>query len=543
MRFRITITNLLITLIAAAGSINVVLADTKNLFLPTPPMGFNNWARFECNLNQTLFTTTAEAMIKTNLLNVGYNRINIDDCWMTNERSSENNSLQWNTTIFPDGLIWLGDYLHQRGFHFGIYEDAGTETCSGLPGSLGFEEIDAYTFQNWGIDYLKLDGCNLPDFDGLNDEATYQSVYGKWHEVLSNMSNPLIFSESAPAYFSDMSNLTDWYTVMGWCPVYGQLARHSADIATYGSGDYWESILFNYGQEVLVARYQKPGYFNDPDFLIPDYPDLTIHEKKSQFALWASFSAPLIISAYIPNLTSEELDYLTNTDLIAVDQDPLGLQATLVSQDGTWDVLTKNLENGDRLLTVLNRGNSSANYSVSLSRLGFSSPCTVQVKDLWSGEMTTTTLSVDMSIPPHGTAAFRISSKSQTCGDIIPTGMIFNTKSLNCLKGTTNSSVSTEPCDATDKQVWQVKPDGSIRNLANPSHCLKEGAKGRVSLTSCGTVSPSQKWKYYQSGNVVNVLSGNCLTEKNTSVPLTATSCLYEANSQVFGMPSGVEVL
>jgi alpha-galactosidase len=185
------------------------------------------------------------------------------------------------------------------------------------------------------------------------------------------MPEPLIFSESAPAYFCGESDLTEWYTVMDWVPKYGELARHSDDIAVFSQSDPWDSILTNYGFEILLARVQSPGYFNDPDFLIVDPPGLTLDEKKSHFALWCSFSAPLIISAWIPELTDDEIAYLTNANLLAIDQDALGLQATLVSQDGTWDVLTKTLSNGDRLLTVLNRGATTGNISVPVVRLGY----------------------------------------------------------------------------------------------------------------------------------------------------------------------------
>ncbi|KAH8691661.1 hypothetical protein BGW36DRAFT_400887 [Talaromyces proteolyticus] len=512
--------------------------------MPTPPMGFNNWARFECELNQTLFTTTADAMVKNGLLAAGYNRINLDDCWMASQRAS-NGTLQWNTTKFPDGLPWLGNFLHTKGFNFGIYEDAGTLTCGGFPGSLGYEDIDAKTFASWGIDYLKLDGCNVPTQSGLTSEETYKYIYGTWHTIFSNMTEPLIFSESAPAYFCGEQNLTDWYSVMDWVPSYGQLARHSYDIATYGSGNTWESILTNYGQEVLLARYQKPGYFNDPDFIIPDWPDLTIDEKKSHFALWASFSAPLIISADVPSLTSEELKYLTNADLIAVDQDELGLQATLVSQDGTWDILTKSLSNGDRLLTVLNRGNSSSDYHISLSRLGIETNqfCAFKIKDLWTGDITqshSAYISVP-NIPAHGTAVLRI-NLSSTCGGIVPTGMIFNTASLKCVDGDTNGSTLSASCDGSNGQVWHVETGGKIRNLAKYSQCLAERSNGETFVTTCDGKDKYQQWKYYLSGNIVNFASGHCLTELENGTLGTA-ACQQEANSQVFGLPSGVEVL
>ena len=141
--------------------------------ITTPPMGFNNWARFECDLNQTLFTETADAMVAKGLRKAGFDRLNLDDCWLLHKRAA-NGSLQWDPTKFPKGLPWLADYLHEREFHFGIYEDAGTETCGGYPGTLGHEKQDADTFASWGIDYLKLDGCNVPTGKGLTEEGDLQ---------------------------------------------------------------------------------------------------------------------------------------------------------------------------------------------------------------------------------------------------------------------------------------------------------------------------------------------------------------------------------
>jgi alpha-galactosidase len=133
--------------LAAAAAV-----DASKALMPTPPMGFNNWARFECALNQTVFTATADAMVSNGLLAAGYDRVNIDDCWPLHERAA-NGSLQWNPVLFPDGLIWLGEYLKERNLKFGIYSDAGNATCGGYPGSLNYEEQDAATFASWGIDY------------------------------------------------------------------------------------------------------------------------------------------------------------------------------------------------------------------------------------------------------------------------------------------------------------------------------------------------------------------------------------------------------
>ena len=241
---------------------------------------------------------------------------------------------------------------------------------------------------------------------------------------------------------------------MEWAPQYGELARHSNDIAVYGQYNtsfYWNSIMTNYGFEVLLARYQQPGFYNDPDFLIVDWPWLTPDEKRSHFALWASFSAPLIISAYVPDLSESEVAYLINRDIIAVDQDPLGLQATLVSQDGRWDVLTKSLANGDRLLTVLNRGNSTAMTTVSAERIGLIGGYSYMAKDLWTGANTTFTEEIEITLASHATGIYRILDVIEE----VPTGMIFNTASLNCLTAS-DDVVTLANCTAADEQVWRV---------------------------------------------------------------------------------------
>jgi len=500
---------------------------------PTPPMGFNDWARFMCNINESLFVETADAMVEKGLLAAGYNRVNMDDCWPSHERAP-NGSLQWNETLFPNGLIWLGQYLHSKGFHFGIYEDAGNETCGGYPGTRGHEAQDARTFESWGVDYLKLDGCNVfPD-----TEPTYQEVYHKWHTILPNLKVPIVFSESAPAYFAGTDNNTDWYTVMDWVPLYGELARHSTDIAVYGlypAEHYWQSVLTNYGFEVLLARYQQPGYYNDPDFIIPDWPWLTLDEKKSQFALWSSFSAPLIISAYVPTLTDDEVEFLTNKDIIAIDQDPLTLQATLVSQDGYFDVLTKNLANGDRLLTVLNRGNDTNSTTVSVERMGLEGGCDYQVKDLWTGQTQDVSGSMKVTLNQHATGIYRISGIS---GKVTPTGMIFNTASLHCMTAD-SSAVSFVNCTGAEEQVWQVSTQGHVSPLSDWKACLTQASDGGLALQNCQWRGKTQNWAYHVSGNLINAASGECLQEGGESMG----RCGWERDSQVFGMPSGVHVI
>lgn len=505
--------------------------------LPSPPMGFNNWARFECNLNETLFTETADSMVKRGLLDAGYNRLNLDDCWMTHHRSA-NGSLQWDTTKFPHGIPWLAQYAKARGFHLGIYEDAGNATCGGYPGSYGHEAQDAQTFASWGIDYLKLDGCNVYAEDGRPLRDEYRRLYGQWHKILSGMQNPLIFSESAPAYFC--TNATDWARVMDWIPFYGELARHSDDILVYsGAGSAWESIMTNYHFHTRVVRYQMPGYYNDPDFLIPDHPGLTMDEKKSHFAIWAASGAPLIISAYIPALSDEEIQFLSNKDLIAVDQDQLAQQAALVSRDNNFDVLSRSLANGDRLVAVLNTGSGTAKTSVSLDRLGLDSSCQYQARDLWTGSVSTLKQSLDVTLNSHATSVYRI-TPPQGCTSITPTGMIFNTATGHCLTG--DGTVRFQSCHGADSQTWRVTGDGSklmLSPLSDSSKCLSASGNGtEISLGDCGSGSGTT-WEHFITGHVQNE-NGGCLTESVGAARLG--TCDLGNAGQILGLPSGVQL-
>ncbi|KAM3506164.1 hypothetical protein MY11210_007658 [Beauveria gryllotalpidicola] len=527
-------------LIAATGLIGTAAAGKPDPeTLPLPPMGFNNWARFMTAINESIFVDAAAAMAANGLLSAGYNRINLDDAWSTTQRNSTG-SMVWDTTKFPRGLPWLAEHLASAGFVPGIYSDAGTLSCAAnYPGTLGHESQDLNDFYGWGFRYLKLDGCYVSD---------YSSVYALWLDLLAEFnkdkaaSSRVVFSDSAPAYFANPQDLQGWYGIMMQAAAGGQLARHSYDVATYSSNPVWSSVMSNYGFQVRTTRFQQPGFFNDPDFLIADHPGLTLDEKKSHFALWSSFSAPLIISADIPHLTTDELGFLTNKDLIAVNQDRLVQQASLASQDATWDVLTKSLSNGDRLVTVLNKGNAAADLAVSWARIGVrpDSAATLAVRDLWTGQTSTVTASsggvTARAVPKHGTAVLRISGNAL---NTVPTGIIFNTWSLHCLTDSASGAATWSTCNASDSQSWTVDQSGSVSSLLNPGSCLVSNSNGTVSTSKDGCASNA--WNFPVSGNIIHKTSGKCVNE-NEDASTSAVDCGNVENRQVFGVPVGVEI-
>ncbi|HEY4457497.1 MAG TPA: ricin-type beta-trefoil lectin domain protein [Pseudonocardiaceae bacterium] len=538
------IRTLLLAAALAAPAALATIPATATPLAPTPPMGWNDWAHYQCNYTEQTILDNANALVSTGLAAKGYNTVTIDDCWIAGARDA-NGNLVADKTRFPDGMAYVGNYLHSKGLKFGIYEDAGTTTCGGYPGSWGHFQQDAQTFASWGVDYLKLDGCNLPSVSGETTEQVYQSAYSQEAAALAKVNRPIVFSESAPAYFEGQP---DWYSVLSWVKGYGQLWREGYDIATYDSSNpnanRWSSVLTNYGYNNPIGRYSGPGNWNDPDFLIAGDSGLTADESKSQVALWAMMAAPMIMSSNVSQLSAASIAALGNSDVITVDQDSLGKQGTVAAQNGTTDVLYRPLANGDRAVAILNRGGSSITTSTTMSAVGFTgTSCTYSVKDLWSGSTSSSTGTISATIPAHGTAIYRVTPGSG-CGATVPTGQIAGTTG-KCVddsgSGTADGNpIILYPCSGNANQRWQVPGDGTVRTLGK---CLAvNGESGTpAELATCNN-GADQQWTYQLNGNLVNKQTGLCLDVTGggdaNGTALEAWSCGTNQLNQIWSLPA-----
>lgn len=377
-----------------------------------------------------LILDQAQALVDTGLAAKGYDTVTVDDCWSTMARDADG-GLTADTSKFPGGMADLGTQLHSMGLKFGIYGDIGTTTCGGFPGSWGHFQQDADLFASWGVDFIKLDGCNMPS--SASSAAGYISAYDDFAAAMkANASGrDMVFSESSPAYFYiGASDLSDWYDVIDGASKSGQLWRGGYDVKMHNmGGSAWDKdtngagVMAQYAYNSPLSRYAAPGSWNDPDFLIPGEA-LTDEESRSQFALWSMMASPLILSTDVTSLSPESLATVGNADIIAIDQDPLGRQAGIVSRDGTVDVLARPLANGDRAVSLLNRGSTAVRASTTPADIGFlgGDGCSVSVKDLWTGA-TSTTSAIGATVPPHGTAVFRVTPGAGCTGQQ-PTGQI-----------------------------------------------------------------------------------------------------------------------
>ena len=268
----------------------------------TPQMGWNTWNKFACNINETLIMNTIDTLNQSGLIELGYNYINLDDCWQ--KKRDENGNILPDSKAFPNGIKKLADYAHEKGLKFGLYSDAGNLTCGLRPGGYGYEEQDAKTYSDWGVDYLKYDNC-------FNLGISSKERYPRMRDALLKQPRKIFYSicqwgeEEIPTWGKDVGN--------SW--------RTTTDIT-----DHWTSMLNIIDKNDKWYKYGGPGGWNDPDMLEVGNGGMSFVEYRSHFSLWAISKAPLLIGCDINNMSDETKEILMNAEVIAINQDPLGEQ-------------------------------------------------------------------------------------------------------------------------------------------------------------------------------------------------------------------------
>jgi alpha-galactosidase len=367
-------------------------AALENGLARTPPMGFNNWNATGCTsaFNEAFVLGVADTFVSTGLKDAGYQYVNIDDCWALPSRDSDGNLVP-DPVRFPHGIKYVADYVHTKGLKFGIYSSAGTKTCNvnGFPGGLGHEQQDANLWASWGVDYLKYDNCN-------NQNVDAQTRYKAMRDALANTGRPIVYS------------ICEWGRtgppkVWEWGADVGNLWRTTGDIS-----DNWSSMISRVHSDDDLAAFAGPGHWNDPDMLEVGNGGMTATEYRTHFSLWAVLAAPLLIGSDIRSASGTTLSILKNTDVIAVDQDVLGRQGTVVSSSGGLAVYSKVLANGDRAVVLLNENTATATVSTTASAIGIGGSSTYRLKDLWSKATSTTTGTISASVPAHGAVMYRV---------------------------------------------------------------------------------------------------------------------------------------
>ncbi len=397
----------------------VSLTVSSDLQQPVPFMGWLSWNVYKGDINESKIKATADAMVRHNLNDLGYRYLCIDDNWHASARETGTNKPQYSTTKFPSGLKSLTDYAHDLGLKIGIYSDAAEQTCNQEFGSFGYEEIDAKQYAEWGFDLLKYDYCYAP-----SDMETARNRYKIMGEALKNSGRNILF------YMCEWGVRDPWK----WASETGATCWR----ATYDSRDTWDAGGYDGSKcgaiQAIDIMKHIPAYagvnrFNDADMMcvglygkggpsseFGSYLGMSLTEYKSQFAMWCMFASPLTISFDITGeIPQQDLDIITNEELIAINQDRMGQQADLIVSNSNYEIYSKDLENGDIAVAVLNRSASTRDVTIDFSLLPLESGKKYKLRDLWAhedvgehqDEYTVTAAS-------HETRVFRVSPSETT---------------------------------------------------------------------------------------------------------------------------------
>jgi alpha-galactosidase len=365
----------------------------------TPPMGWNSWNFFFGKVTEQDIKNAADQMVATGMKDAGYVYVNIDDTW---EGERDANGVLHTNAKFPD-MKGLADYVHSKGLKLGIYSGPGSKTCAGYAASLDHEQQDADLYAQWGIDYLKYDLCSFRkdtmQAKAPNDEAEQMrlmvAAYGKMGKALKSTGHPIVYSLCQYG----------WDSVWEWGPSVGaNLWRTTGDVQAN-----WLSIVSIINQQAGLAKYAGPGHWNDPDMLEVGNGKLSLAENRSHFSMWAMLAAPLLAGNDLPNMKPEIKAILTNKDVIAIDQDKLGKQATRAYVDGEVEVWTRPLAGGAMAVAVLNVGDdhvATHPFHLNLAKLGLHGA--QKGRNLWTGKDVTFTENQAIELKSHDTLLVRI---------------------------------------------------------------------------------------------------------------------------------------
>ena len=369
----------------------------------TPPMGWNSWNKFGCNVSEKLIMDMADKIVETGMKDAGYEYVVIDDCWQVDRDSL--GFIQADPDRFPHGMKYLADYVHSKGLKFGLYSCAGSYTCQGRPGSRGHQFQDALMYAKWGVDYLKYDWCSD---EGQNAQAAYATM----SDAIKESGRPMILS------------ICEWgeHEPWKWGKGIGHMWRVTADIR-----DCYQCLFDWGGVGVLnvidkmadLYPYAGPGHWNDAELLEVGNGGMTKDEYITHFSMWCMLAAPLMAGNDLTKMDKDTHEILTNKEVIAVDQDPMGEQGRRFMDMGEKEIWAKPLKNGELAVCFLNRTETpwKLDYNWRAQTIYFANEVNIYqneytIRDLWKHkDIGTTAQHTKATIPGHGVLMVRLSKK------------------------------------------------------------------------------------------------------------------------------------
>ncbi|WP_327311998.1 RICIN domain-containing protein [Streptomyces sp. NBC_01235] len=412
-----------------------VAVTSNQIAVPPAPMGWASWNSFAAKIDASVIKAQTDAFVAGGLPAAGYQYVNIDEGWWQGTRDSAGN-ITVDETEWPGGMSAIADYIHSKGLKAGIYTDAGKDGCgyyfpTGRPaaagtGSEGHYDQDMLQFSKWGFDYVKVDWCG-GDKEGLDAKTTFQTISDSVAKASATTGRPLILS------VCNWGRQNPW----NWGAGMASLWRTNDDIIIYGNTPSWTNLLTNFDRNVHPSG-QHTGYYNDPDMLMVGMSGFTAAQNRSHMNLWAISGAPLLAGNNLATMTTETRDILTNPEVVAVDQDPRGLQGVKVAEDTTGlQVYSKVLSgSGKRAVLLLNRNSSAANMTVRWSDLGLTD-ASATVRNLWTrSNVGSFTGSYTVSVPAKDTVLLTVTGGTEAASSTYEAEATANTKTGSAANAT-----------------------------------------------------------------------------------------------------------
>ncbi len=394
-----TTANVRMVLLLLLGLMPLAALGGETQLARTPPMGWNSWNRYHLDITDPLIRAQANAMVASGMKAAGYEYIVIDGGWEGHHDAE--GVFHSDPQRFPD-MKGLCDYIHSLGLKVGIHTSPGPTTCAGHEASYGHEVQDAQTFARWGMDFVKYDWCSG---DQVYKPSEMQAAYKKMHDALVATGRPILYSLCQYG----LQDVWKWGASVG-----GQMWRTTGDI----SDNYFSMLVIGFGQNGL-EQYAGPGHWNDPDCLEVGNGRMKPEESRTQMTLWCILAAPLFAGNDLTKMNRATLEILTNPEVIAVDQDPLGKQGYRVRQEGPLEAWVKPLSDGSKAVALFSRHGRTMEITLNFKDVGITGPALV--RDLWlRRDLGTFEHSYTAILPRHGAAMLKVRAQPSAAGARIP---------------------------------------------------------------------------------------------------------------------------
>jgi hypothetical protein len=501
--------------------------------IPAPPLGWDSWNTFAARINASVIRQQTDAMVASGMRDAGYQYVNIDEGWWQGTRDGAGN-ITVDTNEWPGGMSAIADYIHSKGLKAGIYTDAGRDGCgfyfpTGRPaaprsGSEGHYDQDFLQFSRWGFDYVKVDWCG-GDAEGLNPRTTFQSISAAVDRATAQTGRPMVLS------------VTEWgiQSPWDWAPAISSLWRTSGDIIFFGESPSMARVLANFDAAQHPAA-QSQGHYNDPDMLIAGMPGFSDAQNRTHMSLWAISAAPLIAGNNLATMSANTRAILTNREMLAIDQDPLGRQGVKVAEDQSGlQVYSKVLAGtGRRAVVLLNRTGSTASITTRWSSLGLTG--SASVRDVWAaadrGSFTTgftTSVAAGQAVLLTVAGTDGGSQGRQIVGG--QSGRCVDVPNSSTTNGT---QVQLWDCGGAANQSWTATSGRALTVLGGK--CLDALNRGttngtQVVIWDCNGQT-NQQWSINSNGTITGVQSNLCLDANGRGTANGTKLILWACNGQ-----------